>query len=551
MDFKTMGLKAELLRALDDLGFDSPMPIQVRALPQLLDGNRDFIGLAQTGTGKTAAFGLPLIQRIDPALARPQAVILCPTRELCLQITDDLKRYSRYLDRIRLVSIYGGASISKQIDQLKKGPQIVVATPGRLLDLMQRRAADLSRIDFLVLDEADEMLNMGFQEDLDRILEQIPASRQTWLFSATMPPGVAVIAQNYLNDPCRVSLGGRQRLAPNITHSCYVMRESDRYQGLKRIIDFTPQIFGLIFCRTRKETQRVAEALIQDGYLADALHGELSQSQRDIVMARFRRQSIDLLVATDVAARGLDVDGISHIIHYNLPDDPETYTHRSGRTARAGKSGSSIALLTAREAPRLRQMERVNAMRFKLEKLPDGRAICRHQLDGWVTRIVETPVDRTALAHYLPAACDALSGIDREELILRFLAAGFQPFLDAYGKAKDINVAMDRTPLDRSHSKKKHPRASGGSRRLFINVGRLDKIDKGTIVRLVCDHAGIRSQQMGRIELKREFSFFEVADSAAQKVLRSMNDVRLDGRRVQVRDAKHKKGSTRQARCAA
>ena len=548
MDFKTIGIRTELLRALEEMGFETPMPIQAAALPELLNGCRDFIGLAQTGTGKTAAFGLPLLQRVDPSLTRPQGVILCPTRELCLQITDDLKRYARYLPGIRVAAIYGGASIAHQISQLRGGSQIIVATPGRLIDLMQRRAADLSRVAYCVLDEADEMLNMGFQEDIDRILERMPAERQTWLFSATMPPGVAAIARNYLDDPHNVSLGGRHSIALNITHTCYVMNERHRYQGLKRIIDFTPEIFGLVFCRTRKETQTVAETLVQEGYQADALHGDLSQAQRDHVMRKFRRQSIRLLVATDVAARGLDVDGISHIIHYNLPDDPDTYTHRSGRTARAGRSGASIALATPREVVRLRAMERANAMRFEFGKFPDGRAICEKQLDGFVERIVETPMDRKAFADYLPAVSKALAGLDREALILRLIAPGFNRFLEDYREAGDINAAVRPPKVSAAVRPSKVGLAGKGrnvrpaatdARRFFINVGRLDKINEGAIVRLVCDQSGIRSHQIGRIELKREFSFFEVARGAADKVRRSLKDVQLDGRRVQVRDAEH------------
>jgi ATP-dependent RNA helicase DeaD len=562
MDFKETGLGAELLRAIDDLGFETPLPIQAAALPELLDGCRDFIGLAQTGTGKTAAFGLPLLQRVDPALARPQGVILCPTRELCLQITDDLKGFARYLPRIRLAAIYGGASIADQIRQLRAGAQIIVATPGRLIDLMQRRAADLSAVATCVLDEADEMLNMGFQEEIDRILERMPAERQTWLFSATMPSGVAAIARNYLNDPCKVSVGGRQRMAPNITHSCFLMNERHRYQGLKRIIDATPGIFGLVFCRTRKDTQAVAEALIQQGCQADALHGDLSQAQRDHVMRKFRRQSIRLLVATDVAARGLDVDAISHIIHYNLPDDPETYTHRSGRTARAGRSGISMALATPREVGRLRHIERTNAMRFEFAKFPDGRAICERQLDRFVNRIVETPVDREAFADYLPAVSKALAGLDREELIMRFMAPDFNRFMGDYRQAGDINAAArppkagpaGKRPGARPGptEKKRHPRLDKlGVRRFFINVGRLDKINEGAIVRLVCDHSGIRSHQIGRIELKREFSFFEVARGAADKVRHSLKDVQFDGRRVKVSDAGNPKKHSQGGRPAA
>lgn len=551
MDFKTIGIKTELLRALEDLGFKTPMPIQAAAMPELLFGSRDFIGLAQTGTGKTAAFGLPLIQRIDPVLAGIQGVILCPTRELCLQITDDLKRYARYLPEIRVAAVYGGASIANQVRQLRHGAQIIVATPGRLIDLMQRQAADLSRITCCVLDEADEMLTMGFKEDIDRILEGMPDHRQTWLFSATMPSGVAAIARDYLDNPCKVSMGQRERMTPNITHLCYVMHERRRYQGLKRIIDFTPGIFGLVFCRTRRETQNIADALMQEGYRAESLHGDLSQAQRDQVMRNFRRQSIRILVATDVAARGLDVDAISHIIHYNLPDDPETYTHRSGRTARAGRSGVSIALATPREVFRLRAMERYNNMRFNFEKFPDGRAICEKQLAGFVDRIVETPVDREAFAEYLPTACEALAGIDREELILRFMAGGLNRFLKDYHQAENIDAAARPVKVGMGGKNRYRRPSEIGSRRFFINVGRLDKINAGAIVRLVCDHARIRSNQIGRIELKREFSFFEVAGSAADTVRHRLKNVQMNGRRVQVKDAGRKQSIGKSNRRAA
>jgi ATP-dependent RNA helicase DeaD len=554
MDFKTIGLRAELLQALGELGFETPMPVQAAALPELLYGSRDFIGLAQTGTGKTAAFGLPLLQRVNPLLAHPQGVILCPTRELCLQITNDLKNYARHLRNIRVVAVYGGASIANQIRQIRGGPQIIVATPGRLIDLMTRRVVNLSHVAFCVLDEADEMLNMGFQEDLDRILEKMPDGHQTWLFSATMPSAVAAIARNYLDHPFKVSIDEGRHTTPNITHTCCMLHERHRYQGLKRIIDFTPEIYGLIFCRTRRETQTVAETLVQEGYLADALHGDLSQTQRDHVMRKFRSQSIRLLVATDVAARGLDVEGISHIIHYQMPDDPDTYTHRSGRTARAGRSGISIVLATPREVGRLRQMERSNAMRFEFKKVPDGRAICEKQLDGFVDRIAHAPVNRKAFADYLPAMREALADFDRDELILRFMATDFNRLLEDYGKSDDINVAV-RPSTDRAAGKA-HPSRPGpdmvnGTSRLFINVGRLDKINEGAIVRLVCDHAGLRSKQIGRIELKREFSFFEVARNDADNVMQRLKGIRFDGRKVTVSAAERKKPEKRRCRCAA
>ncbi len=551
LDFKTIGIRTELLRALEDLGFETPMPIQAAALPELLDGCRDFVGLAQTGTGKTTAFGLPLLQRVDPAQAGIQGVILCPTRELCLQITDDLQGYARYLTGVRVAAVYGGASIANQVRQLRRGAQIVVATPGRLIDLMQRRAADLSRIACCVLDEADEMLNMGFKEEIDRILAGMPDKRRVWLFSATMPPGVAAIARNYLDDPCKVSVGAGNRMAPNITHTCYVMHERDRYRGLKRIVDFTPGIFGLVFCRTRRETQSIADALMQEGYRAEALHGDLSQAQRDQVMRKFRSQSIRLLVATDVAARGLDVDDISHIIHYNLPDDPETYTHRSGRTARAGRSGISMALASPREVFRLRAMERSNGMRFKFEKFPNGRAICEKQCNRLLERIVETPVDSEALADYLPAACEALADLDREALIMRLMAGGLNRFMQDYHNADNIDARMRPSKGGMPRKSPSRRPAAADSQRFFINVGRLDKINAGAIVRLVCDHAGIRSSQIGRIELKREFSFFEVAGGAADNVRRRLKNVQLDGRRVQVKDAGRRQARGKRNRRAA
>jgi len=554
MDFKMIGLRAELLQALEEMGFETPMPVQAAALPELLSGSRDFIGLAQTGTGKTAAFGLPLLQRVSPLLAQPQGVILCPTRELCLQIADDLKQYARHLRHIRMTAVYGGASIANQIRQMKSGPQIIVATPGRLIDLINRRVADLSHIAYCVLDEADELLNMGFREDIDRILGKMPEGHRTWLFSATMPPPVAAIAREYLDDPIRFTIDEGRRATPNITHTCCVLHERHRYQGLRRIIDFTPDIYGLIFCRTRCETQTVAEMLVQDGYRADALHGDLSQTQRDHVMGRFRNRAIQLLVATDVAARGLDVEGISHIIHYQMPDDPDTYTHRSGRTARAGRSGVSIILVAPREVGRLRQMERSNAVQFEFKKVPDGRAICEKRLDAFVDRIAHAPVDRDAFADYLPAMREALADFDRDELILRFIANDFACLLDDYGQSTDINAVVRRSTNDaaaKANQSRTFPQMTRGTRRLFINVGRLDKINEGAIVRLVCDHAGLSARQIGRIELKREFSFFEVARDDADIVLQRLKGIRFDGRKVKVSAAQRKKTATVRCRCAA
>jgi ATP-dependent RNA helicase DeaD len=546
MNFKELGLRPELADAVETLGFESPMPIQEKAIPTLLSGERDFIGLAQTGTGKTGAFGLPLIQWADPKLAAPQGIVICPTRELCLQITDDLKAYAKRLKQIRIAPVYGGASISVQIRQLKRGAHIIVATPGRLLDLMNRKAVSLSNISAAVLDEADEMLNMGFKEDIDAILEKMPEERRIWLFSATMPAGVAAIARNYLKNPVKVTVGGRNSGAKNIEHTCYVLHEKNRYQGLKRILDFTPDIFGLVFCRTRKETQTVAESLMQDGYRAEALHGDLSQPQRDYVMRKFRQGSIRILVATDVAARGLDVDDITHVVHYRLPDEAEGYTHRSGRTARAGKSGASIVLLNAKETYRIRKLEKTGDIRFTFGKIPAGRAICKKQLLSRVEKIIQTDDATAEIEEYLPEIYEALEGLDKKELIRRVVSKEFSHLLDYYRHAGDINYkkasANKRALKENKKFPKKKTKINGNNyQRFFINIGRLDKINEGTIVRWVCEKSGIRSRMIGEIALRREFSFFEVDGSAAGRVLSAVRNAKIDGREVHVREVNEDK----------
>jgi ATP-dependent RNA helicase DeaD len=525
-----------LIQAVEDLGFQTPMPIQEKAIPTLLCGKKDFVGLSQTGTGKTGAFGLPLIQRIDLNLRRPQGIVICPTRELCLQITDDLKKFAKHLKKINIVAVYGGASISNQIKQLKNGVQIIVATPGRLIDLTHRNAVNLSRISCAVIDEADEMLKMGFHEDIDLILSKMPQYKRVWMFSATLPKGVASIARNYMADPMEVTVGPRNRSPESIAHACYIIHEKNRYQGLKRIIDFTPEMFGLVFCRTRKETQTLAETLMRDGYEADAIHGDLSQAQRDYVMRKFRRRSVQVLVATDVAARGLDVEDISHVIHYNPPDDVESYTHRSGRTARAGKTGVSIALVNTREKHRIRALEKKCNIRFEFRKIPAGRAICEKQLFGLVERIIQTDVDPEKIADYLPTVYKALGRFDREELIQRFVLAEFNRYIEYYRHAGDINVETgpETAVAFRSSKRKKYVKTKK-TQRFLINVGRLDKINEGTIVRLICDKSGIRSNMIGKIDLNREFSYFEVEKRAAGIVRDSVNNIRLDGRPVQVR----------------
>ena len=545
MNFRTLGLNAALADAAADMGFETPTAIQARAIPALLSGERDFVGLAETGTGKTGAFGLPLIQRIHPSETRPQGIVICPTRELCLQITEDLKKFARHLGEIRIIAVYGGASISNQIRLLQKGPQIIVATPGRLLDLLNRKALSLSHVSCAVLDEADEMLNMGFKEDIDRILEQMPEDRNIWLFSATMADGVAAIARNYLTDPTEVRVGGRRQSPKGIRHTCYMIHEKHRYQGLKRLIDFTPEIFGLVFCRTRLEAQTVAETLMQDGYAAEALHGDLSQAQRDYVMRKFRQKALRILVATDVAARGLDVEDISHIIHYRLPDDAEIYTHRSGRTARAGKSGESIALINTRERQRIRDIEARRNIRFTFPKMPDGRAICEKQLFRQVEKIVRADVAGADIETYLPAVLAALDPFDKEELIKRFISAEFNRFNEYYRAAEDIHVDIEspkagKAAAPKARTVKIRPKLKK-TRRFFINTGRLDKINEKTITRLISSKSGIGSNMIGAIDLKREFSFFEVERSAAGKVRNSFENVVVDGRRVEVREAVREK----------
>jgi ATP-dependent RNA helicase DeaD len=545
MKFNEMGLCPDTLKSLEVLGFETATPIQEKAIPVLLEGKRDFVGLASTGTGKTAAFGLPLLERIDPDQPVPQGIILCPTRELCLQIADDLKNFSKHRRGLQVVAVYGGSPIVTQIRDLKRGAQIIVATPGRLMDLLDRRAVKADQISMVVLDEADEMLNMGFKEELDKILGKMPKERVTWLFSATMAKGVSRIAQNYQTDPVEISVGGKNESAANIEHLCFMVHEKDRYQALKRILDFLPEIYGLVFCRTRAETQQVAEKLMQDGYTAEALHGDLSQAQRDGVMRKFRQKNITILVATDVAARGLDVDDITHVIHYKLSDEIAAYTHRSGRTARAGKSGVSIALINMHERRRIQDLERRNNIKISLEKIPDGKAICENQLIALLNKVIESPIKEEEIADYLPPAYEALCHLDKKEIIKRFVSVEFNHFLEYYRHAGDINVkpksrearpSRDQGP--RSEQRSRSPRVeSSDSKRFAINMGRSHKINAGAIVRLVCENSKIKSNQVGEISLGHDQSFFDVKQESAAAVRDGMANVKLDGRKVSIRAA--------------
>ena len=542
MKFDEMGLSPDTLKSVQALGFETATPIQEQAIPVLLKGDRDFVGLASTGTGKTAAFGLPLLERIDPNLPVPQGIILCPTRELCLQIASDLNNFSKHRHGLKVVAVYGGSPIVSQIRDLKRGAQIIVATPGRLLDLIERRAAKLEQISMVVLDEADEMLNMGFKEELDKILSKMPDERVTWLFSATMARGVARIAQNYQTNPIEVSVGGRNESAANIEHLCFMVHEKDRYPALKRILDFLPEIYGLVFCRTRAETQQVAEKLMQDGYQAEALHGDLSQAQRDAVMRKFRQKTIRILVATDVAARGLDVNDITHVIHYKLSDEIAAYTHRSGRTARAGKSGVSLALINMHERRRIVELERRNNIKIRLEKIPDAKAICENQLIALLNKVIESPVNEEEIEGYLPVAYEALCHLDKKEIIKRFVSVEFNHFLEYYRHANDINVkprANDSRPPRNSDRRSNGPRRDQNpdTKRFVINMGRANKINAGAIVRIICENCGIASSQVGEISLGHDQTFFDVKKESAKAVREGMNNVRLDGRKLSVRAA--------------
>jgi ATP-dependent RNA helicase DeaD len=534
MTFDTLGLNPKLLKAVESLGFEHPTAVQKQVIPTLLSGNCDLVGLAQTGTGKTAAYGLPLVQLIDVKHSVIQALVICPTRELCVQICDDLKALARHTLQARIVAVYGGAGIGPQVKQIKKGAHIIVATPGRLLDLMQRKAVRPDHIRYCVLDEADEMLSMGFQEEIDGIIKQMPAERHIWLFSATMPSAAARIAKSYMHEPVEISIGRKNIGAKNILHTYYVIREKERYAALKRLIDHVPGIYGLIFCRTRQDTRAVAEKLMKEGYNTDALHGDLSQEQRNHVMRKFRERALQVLVATDVAARGLDVDDISHVIQYNLPDDAERYTHRSGRTARAGKSGASLLLVNTREVRRIPELERRSGITINRGQVPSGRDICEKQLLAMVAKMGHVRINDEQIAPYLQPIYEAIGDMSRDELIQRFVSLEFNRFLDAYRDAGDLNV---KTRKEMPRPKRDKRQADRKSQSFFINVGRKDNIREGAIVRLICDRSGIRSDKIGQIALKREFSFFDVDQRVAQKVFKSLKGARLDDRKIEIRFA--------------
>jgi len=541
--FNTLGIRHDIVNAITELGFENPTPIQEQAIPVLLSGSNDFVGLAQTGTGKTAAFGLPLLELLDFTQNHPQALILCPTRELCIQIANDLKKYSKNLDNVNVAAVYGGANISDQLRQIKRGVQIVVATPGRMLDILGRKAIDFSQVSYVVLDEADEMLNMGFQEDIDNILSTTPEEKKTWLFSATMPAEVRRIAKRYMTDPVELTMGTKNTGNANIEHEYYVVRARDKYAAFKRIVDFNPEIFGIVFCRTKIETQEIAEALIKDGYNADALHGDLSQQQRDKVMKRYRDKSLQLLIATDVAARGIDVNNVTHVINYSLPDEIENYTHRSGRTARAGRSGVSIAIINSKELGKIRQIERVIGKQFTKAEIPSGFDVCEKQLFGLVHKVHNVDVNEEQIEQYIPRILEEFKDLDKEELIKRFASLEFNRFLDYYKNAPDLNVSASE---ERGPRSERFPRTGIRSEytRFFINLGSVDDFSRGDMLGFICNNARVSGKAIGKIDLKGVYTFFEVENAVAEQVQSGFKSVDFNGRNVRVEHAGDRDGGS-------
>ena len=525
MNFELLGLSKPVLRAISELGFENPTPIQEQAIPIMLGGNQDVVALAQTGTGKTAAFGLPLIDLLDFAQRHTQALVLAPTRELCMQITRDFQSYSKHVNGAHVVAIYGGASIDGQIREMRKGPQIVVATPGRLVDMIERGIVDLARIEFVVLDEADEMLTMGFKDDLDLILSQTPKEKNTWLFSATMPHEVQRIAKSYMSNPHEVTVGQRNAGNENIEHLYYVVHAKDRYLALKRVADYNPDIFAIVFCRTKAETQQIADALIKDGYNADSLHGDLSQAQRDFVMKRYRSRSLQMLVATDVAARGIDVNDVTHVINSNLPDEIESYTHRSGRTARAGKTGVSIAIIHSKEMHKIREIEKLIKRKFTQAQIPTGFDVCEQQLMALVKRIHNVEVDEKMIERYLPQVFEELSELSREDIIKRFVSIEFNRFAEYYRNAPDLN---NNTQQDDRRA------VAPGLVKLYMNIGGIDGFDLNTIKEFIAENAEINIADITWTDIKNTFSLVEVKTESVEKIMEAIHGAQYRGRTVRV-----------------
>ena len=537
--FAELGIHDNILKALSDLGFTTPTPVQEQTIPTLLEKQIDLICLAQTGTGKTAAFGIPLLQLTDARSKQTQALVLCPTRELCIQVAKDMASYAKYLSGIKILAVYGGASIEPQIRALRQGTQIIVATPGRLHDLIRRGTVNITAIRTVVLDEADEMLQMGFQDELNAILAETPTDKNTLLFSATMSREVAAIAGRYMTAPLELTVGKRNAGAENISHVYYMVQSRDRYAALKRIVDSNPDIYSIIFCRTRQETQETADKLIQDGYNADALHGDLSQTQRELIMNKFRRKNLQLLVATDVAARGLDVNDLTHIINYNLPDDAASYTHRSGRTGRAGKTGISIAIIHMREKHRIKEIEGKLKRTFQRGRIPSGQDICATQLLRMIDTMKQVEIDHKQIAPFLPAIMERLSMLDREELIKKFVSVEFNRFLEYYRNAPDLNVSEgEKRPEPRQaprENKVFKPSSRQMISRFLINVGKKDGINPGRLIGEINDAAGNKKLRIGKIEMMNNSAILEVESSFAPQVMGAFKNLMINGKPVAIK----------------
>jgi ATP-dependent RNA helicase DeaD len=559
--FEGLGIDERLIQATTELGYVNPTAIQEQAIPVLLSGTTDFIGLAQTGTGKTAAFGLPLLHIIDAAAKYPQALVVCPTRELCLQIVKEIELFKKYMTGISVVAVYGGASIGLQIRDLKRGVQIVVATPGRLIDLIERKAINLEQISYVVLDEADEMLNMGFQDDIEFILKNTPQRNSTWLFSATMPPEIRKVSKRYMKEPKEVTVGKVNTANKSIDHQYYVTTAHHRYETLKRIIDFNPGIYGIIFTRTKIDAQEISERLTREGYDIDALHGDLTQGQRDKVMGQFRDKSLQLLIATDVAARGIDVQGITHVINFELPDDVEIYTHRSGRTGRAGNHGICISIVHAKETYKLKQIERINNCHFSKLDIPSGKDVCRKQFFSFMDKLLSADISHGDYETYVPMLAEKFADVSKEDVLKRVAAMEFDRFLKYYENSEDLNIReRDRSAkrdtnnrgdnrssrresgrdagrdTGRGDSRKEY-KSGGGYSRLFVNLGTKDGFYKASFLQFVLDMSDLKKDVLGRIDMKDMNSWIEIEKSSAQQMIRSLDGKKYKGRSIRMNDA--------------
>jgi ATP-dependent RNA helicase DeaD len=549
--FEELGLQENLLKSVGELGFTQPTPIQEKAIPVLLSGTKDLIGLAQTGTGKTAAFGLPLLQLIESKEKYPQALIICPTRELCMQIVNEIELFKKHMTGVHVVAVYGGASISMQIRDIRRGVHIIVATPGRLIDLIERKAINLEQIKYVVLDEADEMLNMGFQEDIEFILQNTPQRDSTWLFSATMPPEIRKVSKKYMQSPVEITVGKMNTANKNVDHQYFVTTASHRYEALKRLIDFNPGMYAIVFTRTKADAQEIAEKLTREGYDIDALHGDLTQAQRNKVMDEFREKTLQLLIATDVAARGIDVQGITHVINFELPDDVEVYTHRSGRTGRAGKTGVCMSIVHSRETGRIRQIERMVQVPFHKLEIPSGKDVCRKQFFYFMDKLLQTDISHGDYETYLPMLQEKFADVSKDEVLKRVAALEFDRFLKYYENSEDLNTRerkddRSRTAPDgrgeRFGDKRRDTRGrefsgGGNSTRLFINLGTKDGFYKASFLQFILDMSDLSKDVLGRIDMKEMNSWIEIDKQVANKMIESIDGKKYKGRRLRMNEA--------------